>query len=98
GEWAYEGGSWRPLYQVVPLDDALAVEREIARQLDEFRRLVGDDPTHLDSHQHAHAREPVARVARDVAQTLGVPLRGCDARIRYCGEFYGQTADGIALP
>jgi predicted glycoside hydrolase/deacetylase ChbG (UPF0249 family) len=33
-----------------------------------------------------------------VARELGVPLRGCHPTIRFCGDFYGQTARGEALP
>ena len=39
--------------------------------------------------------------ARDLAvvraRALGVPLRRCDARIRYCGAFYGQDENGLPL-
>ena len=53
GEWVFRDNEWVPLYSVVPTKDAKAVEQEIGRQLSEFRRLVGRDPTHIDSHQHA---------------------------------------------
>src|SRR4051812_27428780 len=49
GEWSWRDGRWVPAYEVVPLD-ASAVAEEASRQLAAFRRLVGDDPTHLDSH------------------------------------------------
>jgi predicted glycoside hydrolase/deacetylase ChbG (UPF0249 family) len=98
GEWACRDGAWAPLYEVVPQDDPAAVAGEVARQLDAFRRLVGRDPTHLDSHQHAHMQEPVKALMIDLAGRLGVPLRGCSAGIAYCGGFYGQTADGTPWP
>ena len=34
-----------------------------AAQLESFRRLIGRDPTHLDSHQHVHDYDPPAAVA-----------------------------------
>jgi predicted glycoside hydrolase/deacetylase ChbG (UPF0249 family) len=37
-------------------------------------------------------------MAAEIARNLNVPLRGCDANVRYCGYFYGQTADGSPLP
>jgi predicted glycoside hydrolase/deacetylase ChbG (UPF0249 family) len=98
GEWACRDGTWAPLYEVVPQDDAAAVAGEVARQLDAFRRLVGRDPTHLDSHQHAHLKEPAKGLTTELARRLGVPLRGLDPVIRYCGGFYGQTGDGTPLP
>ena len=53
GEWIYREGTWLPMYEVAPGDDVTAVT---ARQLAAFRRLVGRDPTHFDSHQHVHLR------------------------------------------
>ncbi len=97
GEWFFEGGDWHPLYQVVPTDDPDALTAEVDRQLARFRELVGRDPTHIDSHQHVHRVEPVATVALQVAEEIGVPLRTYDARIGYCGDFYGRTREGRPL-
>ena len=98
GEWVYRDGDWRPRYHVAPLDDAAAVRDEMVRQLAAFRDLAGRDPSHLDSHQHVHLREPVRAVAMEMARTLGVPLRECGAEVRHCGRFYGQTAEGAPYP
>jgi predicted glycoside hydrolase/deacetylase ChbG (UPF0249 family) len=96
-EWACRDGSWVRLYQVVRTDDAVAVTTEAQRQLDEFRRLTGRDPTHLDSHQHVHRDEPCRAVLLAIAQRLGVPLRHFSG-VAYCGSFYGQTAKGLPYP
>jgi chitin disaccharide deacetylase len=98
GEWAYCGEQWRSLYQVVPSNDMLAVADEVSRQLTTFRRLVGKDPTHIDSHQHVHLGEPLRTVLTAVARELTVPLRHCNTEIRYRGDFYGQTANGDPCP
>ena len=98
GEWAYADGEWRPLYEVVALDDAAAVRNEIDRQIHEFRRLVGRDPTHIDSHQHVHQGGPAHDTATALARSLGVALRHDTPEITYCGRFYGQTAEGESLP
>ena len=74
-----------------------AVEAECRAQLDAFRRLLDRDPTHLDSHQHAHMNEPVTSVADRLAAELGVPLRARGG-IRYEGGFYGQTGKGEPVP
>ncbi|MDQ3587814.1 MAG: ChbG/HpnK family deacetylase [Actinomycetota bacterium] len=92
-EWEYRGGEWRPLYQVVDPDVRHAVHAEVETQFDRFRRLVGRDPTHIDSHQHVHHDEPVRSVAAEMADALGVPLRR-DGSVRYCGAFYGQDRHG----
>jgi predicted glycoside hydrolase/deacetylase ChbG (UPF0249 family) len=98
GEWAYRDGAWVAVYAVVTLNDAGAVKEEVGRQLAAFRRLVGRDPTHLDSHQHVHRRDPVRGVLVEMAGNLGIPLRHEYPGIRYCGDFYGQGADGTPYP
>jgi predicted glycoside hydrolase/deacetylase ChbG (UPF0249 family) len=97
-EWAYRNEDWVPVYEVVSLADRAAVAEEVSRQVDAFRRLVGQNPTHLDSHQHVHHSEPVRSVAVDIARRIGVPLRDCTAHVRYCGDFYGQGASGFPYP
>jgi predicted glycoside hydrolase/deacetylase ChbG (UPF0249 family) len=93
-EWACENGNWRPLYEVVPQNDAPAVIKEADRQLAMFRKLVGRDPTHLDSHQHAHRKRSLRGFFEKMAAALGVPLRSCNRRVSYVGQFYGQSTDG----
>ncbi len=97
GEWAYDGEDWILIYRVVPPDDHAVVAEELDRQLRDFRRLVGRDPTHLDSHQHVHLDEPVRSAALELARRLDVPLRHFSASIQYCGRFYGQTTRGLPL-
>jgi predicted glycoside hydrolase/deacetylase ChbG (UPF0249 family) len=67
--------------------DADAVRDELKRQIDAFVALVGREPTHVDSHRHAH-REAF-EVFRETVAPLGVPLRE-DGRVTYIGGFYGQ--------
>jgi chitin disaccharide deacetylase len=63
---------------------------EVESQLARFRELIGEDPSHVDSHRHRHRYEPARSVLLDLTQRLGIPLRESDGRIRFCGEFYGQ--------
>src|SRR5262245_31404094 len=67
GEWRYSGNGWTPIYEVVSLEDTAQVRIEAIRQLELFRRLLGRDPTHLDSHQHVHRLQPVRTVLRELA-------------------------------
>lgn len=97
-EWVYRDGAWAIAYSVVSPDDADAVRAELDRQLAAFRELVGRDPTHLDSHQHAHRGDPAAAVFAERARALGIPLRMATPGIRYCGEFFGQSDKGHAYP
>lgn len=98
GEWVYEDAQWTSVYNVVALDKATPLRNETLRQLDVFRALTGKNPTHIDSHQHVHLREPVRSVVLEAALELGIPLRDCGPEVRYCGSFYGQTAEGWPYP
>jgi chitin disaccharide deacetylase len=98
GEWAYRGGQWVSVYQVVPKGDAVAVAVEVRRQIDVFVALVGRPPTHLDSHQHVHLHEPVRSVVAERAADLNVPLRSVTRHARYCGDFYGQYGRNHPFP
>ena len=98
GEWVYREGNWLPLYTVVPVNDAEAVEQEICSQLDAFYRLLGKYPTHINSHQHVHMREPVRSLALQCCERLGIPLRNLCSDLHYFTKFYGQTTEGLPLP
>jgi predicted glycoside hydrolase/deacetylase ChbG (UPF0249 family) len=98
GEWVYRGGDWVPFYTVAPLDDNACVESEIVRQLEAFRYLMGRDPTHMNSHQHVHMREPVRTITLRLSEKLGIPLRNLCPDINYCLNFYGQTTEGLPFP
>ena len=96
-EWELRDGQWRLRYDRVDTDDEAAVAAEVDRQLDRFRRLTGQLPGHLDSHQHLHRSQPLAGILHARAGRLGVPLRG-SGTARYCGSFWGQTRDGGPHP
>jgi predicted glycoside hydrolase/deacetylase ChbG (UPF0249 family) len=97
GEWAYRDGEWTPVYEVVPTNDAAAVEREVHAQLERFRELMGCDPTHVDSHQHVHRDGVVAEVVDALAGPLEAPVRQRHPLISHCGAFYGRTGRGEPL-
>jgi len=97
GEWIVRDGEWEALYEVVDADDADAVGEEIRQQLQRFGDVMGHAPTHLDSHQHVHMREPVRSLLVAVGRRLGVHVRGL-SRTRYCGDFYGQWGAGESHP
>jgi chitin disaccharide deacetylase len=95
GEWTYVDGRWQTTYLRAAAGDE---EQEVLRQLAQFRRLLGCDPTHLDSHQHVHRDAPVREIVTAVGAELGVPVRHVTRAIQYCGAFYGQTSTGEPLP
>jgi predicted glycoside hydrolase/deacetylase ChbG (UPF0249 family) len=96
-QWSYTADGWVPDYEVVPVDDQAAVTDEVERQVRRFEELVGRPPTHLDSHQHVHRKEPVRSVVRAMGRRLGVPVRHEDDGIVYRGDFYGRTRTGEPL-
>jgi len=97
GEWMYREDGWHLIDFVVDVDDRHAVQDEVSRQLDRFSLLIGQSPTHLDSHQHVHRQEPVRSVLMAVAERLDIPLRHLSSEVAYCGDFYGQTGTGHPL-
>jgi predicted glycoside hydrolase/deacetylase ChbG (UPF0249 family) len=98
GEWIYRDWNWIPRYQVVLPDDGAAIHRELLTQLSLFRDLVGREPSHIDSHQHVHMKEPALSLVIEEARRLGIPVRDCSSHVRHCGKFYGATKEGLPYP
>src|SRR4051794_29334211 len=100
-EWEYGDDGWFRKYAVLNDDartDPVRLAAEVRLQVARFRELIGHDPSHLDSHQHVHQSEPLKSVMIELANELAVPLRHDDPRVRYCGEFYGQSGHGEPYP
>ena len=67
---------------------------ELGNQIDAFRGLLGRFPTHLDSHHHVLAHEPLLPLLLFFARALKVPLRAQDDRIRAAARQEGlRTPD-----
>jgi predicted glycoside hydrolase/deacetylase ChbG (UPF0249 family) len=97
GEWAFRHREWCSVYSVVPDDDDASADQELSRQLGMFLRMTGRPPTHLDSHQNVHLREPLQSRVRSIGERLRIPVRGFSPQVRYCGAFYGQWHTGEPL-
>jgi predicted glycoside hydrolase/deacetylase ChbG (UPF0249 family) len=97
GEWRHESGRWIPVYERAPQDDPSKLGACLIEQIELFSRLTGNEPTHLDSHQHVHTREPLQSMVCQLGDRLGVPVRHFNPRVFYCGDFYGQDAEGNSL-
>jgi predicted glycoside hydrolase/deacetylase ChbG (UPF0249 family) len=76
------------------LADERAVRAEFAAQLERFHALMGQAPTHVDSHRHMHTRDEVKPYFAELVAPLGVPLRG-DGRVCFIGGFYAQWEWGV---
>jgi predicted glycoside hydrolase/deacetylase ChbG (UPF0249 family) len=83
----FEGGG-----PIVDLDDPRAFRTELLRQVDEFTRLVGGPPTHLDAHHNIHRDERLTPLFVEVARALAVPLRE-NGPVTYFPSFYGRWDD-----
>ena len=70
---------------------------EVEDQLERFVALVGRDPTHVDSHKHAHLSEPLLSAVTSVGRRLAVPVRHLDPRMRYLGSFHGEAVSAANL-
>lgn len=73
----------------VEMGDPRSVRGELERQLEDFHRLMGRPPTHVDSHHHVHRGCEVAAIARELVAPLRVPLRE-EGPVRFVGGFYAQ--------
>jgi predicted glycoside hydrolase/deacetylase ChbG (UPF0249 family) len=58
---------------------------------------MGKEPSHINSHQHVHLREPLRSIALELSERLGVPLRNLCPEVHYFMKFYGQTDEGLPL-
>lgn len=69
--------SIQPWFARLDMFDPEHIEREIAAQFQQFTRLTGKLPDHLDSHHHVTYLHPAAfQAALRLAQEHNLPLRG----------------------
>ncbi len=71
------------------LGDTQAVRDEFRRQMDDFERMMGRLPTHVDSHRHAHRQPGMMPLFQDLVSPIGVPLRD-NGQVKFVGGFYAQ--------
>ena len=76
------------------LNDPVQAERALLAQLERFHRLVGRNPTHLDSHHHVHAEGDRMVTFKSFASRWGIPLRN-DGQVAYIGGFWAQWEPGV---
>ena len=93
GEWIFSNNEWIPVYEVVSMDNEKVIEEEIVKQLNTFIRMVGRNPTHIDSHQHVHRNKSIRPLFFEIARKLNVALRSFSQNVEYCGDFYGQNSN-----
>jgi chitin disaccharide deacetylase len=73
--------------------DGASVKAEFLNQLEQFRKLTGADPTHLDVHKHLHRRSMVIlSVVMEIAAELSIPVRCLDETMRAACRTAGVMA------
>jgi predicted glycoside hydrolase/deacetylase ChbG (UPF0249 family) len=83
--------------RLVDFYDPAVCRSEIRRQHDVFQRIMGRNPTHLDSHQHVHRVKGVRDIFFEAAAEWGLHLRDA-APVTYKGGFYAQWEYGVGNP
>jgi chitin disaccharide deacetylase len=83
--------------RLVELDDPVVARDELRRQFDRFVEMVGQKPTHLDSHQHVHRGAACGPAFQELAAEHGLPLRD-NPPVVFKGGFYAQWEYGVSDP
>jgi chitin disaccharide deacetylase len=83
--------------RLLDLEDAQACRAELRRQHARFCDLMGEKPTHLDSHQHVHRHHMRRRLFEELADEEGLPLRDRPPVV-FKGGFYAQWTYGVFEP
>jgi chitin disaccharide deacetylase len=74
---------------LVDLETGARCQAVLAEQLRAFQRLMGRQPTHLDSHHNLHREPRLLPAFLEAADRYGLPLRE-HSPVRYLSGFYGQ--------
>ncbi|HET9317374.1 MAG TPA: ChbG/HpnK family deacetylase [Vicinamibacteria bacterium] len=80
--------------RLLDLEDREACRAELRAQYARFCDLIGDKPTHLDSHQHVHRHHMRRPLFEELADEEGLPLRDRPPVV-FKGGFYGQWTYGV---
>lgn len=83
--------------RLIDLEDREACRAELRRQYALFCDLIGERPTHLDSHQHVHRHHMRRPLFEELADEQGLPLRDRPPVV-FKGGFYGQWTYGVFEP
>jgi chitin disaccharide deacetylase len=95
GEWEFRNGSWEAVYKYCDTTDVEACREEVLGQLQAYKRIMGVNPTHIDSHQHVHrySREMMAMFGEVLRDFGGVPLRHMCSGVTANGGFWGRDGN-----
>jgi predicted glycoside hydrolase/deacetylase ChbG (UPF0249 family) len=85
-----EGRFHRDPAEAAARADTAEARIELGTQIDEFRRLMGRLPTHLDSHHHVGRYPPILELVLDFAKAIKVPVRSQDDLARAAARRAGR--------
>ncbi len=83
--------------RLLDLEDRDACRAELRGQYARFCDLMGEKPTHLDSHQHVHRHHMRRRLFEELADEEALPLRDRPPVV-FKGGFYAQWTYGVFEP
>jgi predicted glycoside hydrolase/deacetylase ChbG (UPF0249 family) len=83
--------------RLVDLEDREACRAELRAQYARFLDLLGQKPSHLDSHQHVHRHHMRRGLFEELADEEALPLRDRPPVV-FKGGFYGQWTYGVFEP
>lgn len=106
-----DGAGWLPAKpDGLSAIDPAEVSAEARAQLARFRQLMGGDPTHFDSHHHAHRHPAVCAALIELARECQRPVRASTAAVRstldaagvsttdaFVDDFFDSRATGAVL-
>ncbi len=67
------------------------VQAELDRQVEKFVSIVGQKPTHIDTHKRHTVDDGIKEVLADYAYKYGVPIRGFN--VKHIGSFGVNSKD-----
>jgi predicted glycoside hydrolase/deacetylase ChbG (UPF0249 family) len=82
---------------LIDLESREECARELRRQYGVFVDLMGQRPTHIDSHQHVHRHWMRRQLFEELAAAEGVPMRDVTPVV-FKGGFYAQWEYGVSQP
>jgi len=67
------------------------INKEFIKQLKDFKKITGKNPTHLDSHHHIHMSPNVKSIFEKYSKKYGIPVRGFYG-VKMIKDFFGWNS------
>jgi len=81
----------------LPLSSTQRIKKEFSKQVDEFAKIVGKKPTHLDSHHNVHSHPKVKPIFEEYSKKHSVPIRHFSG-VKFIEDFFGWDDSRVTDP